>query len=172
MSDDHLIRDAGNDLVEYARNFGEEETRSLTELLFPAIFLASKRMSSRAISRWLKENKGIKFSATSVAKALRNQERYFENIADRAFPIAEHVANSLGLDVAELLTEETPPPDLLAQEQMPTVIDGDHYHDLRNYLDSAISQLREDWFNLDREIRYRALQYFDFSDATEHDDEN
>ena len=170
MTEDHSIRDAGNDLIEYSKNFGEEETRSLTELLFPSIFTASKRMSARAISRWFEENKGIKFSAASVSKALRNQERYLEKIADRVQPIAEHVAKTLEVDVAELLTEKTPPPDVLREMQGHSAIDADHYLELESYLNRSINELRKEWFSLDGEIRVRSLSYFDFYNS--NDDES
>lgn len=172
MTEDYFIRDAGKDLVDYSQNYGEEDSRSLTELLFPSIFIASKRMSARAISRWLEENKSIKFSAASVAKAIRNQERYFESIADRVQPLAEHISHSLGLDPRDLLEGKTPPPSFLLDEEGTNALDADHYFELSTYIREAASKLEEEWFSLDREIRFRSLSYFDFPSSSEDRNED
>jgi hypothetical protein len=172
VSLDHQIRQAGDDLVEYSQNFGEEETRSLTDLLFPSIFIASKRMSARAINRWLEEHQGIKFSAASVAKALRSQGQHFKQIADRVQPLAEHIALSCGVAPMDLLLENTPPLDLLMELSDPHAVNADHYLKINGYIESAANDLRKEWVSLDREIRFRCLYYFEFEpEETNTDDE-
>ncbi|XHR28229.1 MAG: hypothetical protein ACFUZC_20160 [Chthoniobacteraceae bacterium] len=82
------IYQIGSELVDYSRTAAEFSARGLVAEMFPFIYEASKRMSARAISRWLKETKGIKVSDVSIAKALRTPEKYWEALADEVEPLA------------------------------------------------------------------------------------
>ena len=71
------IFEIGADLSKAAREM-PMQPRGLVEDLFPFIYEASRRISTRAISRWLESEHGVKLSAVTIAKALRNSERHWE----------------------------------------------------------------------------------------------
>lgn len=99
MTMDSEIADIGNELVRVAEEDAEfSAQRGLVDELFPYIYRASKRMSTRAISRWLKEAKNIKLSAATIAKALRESDRYWIAFFDEVEAAADIVARAHGWD--------------------------------------------------------------------------
>lgn len=101
------IKRIGQELVEGAER--EEEfsaQRGLVDELFPYIYRASKRMSTRAISRWLKEQQNISLSAVTIAKALRESERYWVAFLDEVEPAAEIVARAHDIACGRRLLED------------------------------------------------------------------
>lgn len=67
------IRDIGKALVEQAEN-KPSSARGMVDELFPYIYAASKRMSARAISRWLEEKQQMKLSYTTISKVLKEAD--------------------------------------------------------------------------------------------------
>ncbi|MDF1658695.1 MAG: hypothetical protein P1U58_13860 [Verrucomicrobiales bacterium] len=103
--DEYSLKSAGEELAKFADAISQLESRSRSEILFPYIFFASKKMSSRAISRWLSDERGIDFSAASVAKTLRECDKYFALIAERAHILAEHLAEQFDGCAEEILCQ-------------------------------------------------------------------
>lgn len=157
MDEFFYLRDAGRDLAEFAYQIPEDLARSRSEILFPFIYIASKKMSSRAISRWLTEEKGVDFSAASVAKLLRESARYFQFIVDRVQPLAEHIAAQVGVDAETLLF--TPFGTDLAEKGLREDFPG---VEAFAYSGRVLSELHDEWFDLDEEIRFRCKPYFTF----------
>lgn len=56
-------------------------------------------MSTRALSRWLQDTHNIKLSAVSIAKALRESEKYWEARADSIEQAARAVENVTGVSI-------------------------------------------------------------------------
>lgn len=158
MDEKFYLRDAGRDLVDYAHKIPEEEARSRSETLFPFIYQASKKMSSRSIARWLSDEKGIDFSAASVAKVLRESARYFRLITDRVQPLAEHFAAQVSVDAESLLFTEQG--EEIAERDLRANFPGIEAFE---YADRVLSELQDEWFSLDEEIRFRCRPYFDFT---------
>lgn len=159
------LREAGTQLAEFADMISKEESRTRSEVLFPYIFLASKKLSSRAISRWLSEKKGIDFSAASVAKILRESDKYFRLIAEGVQPLAEHVSAQFGGDAEELLLQPW------GQDRLNDQINKSHPgEEAIGYTMKVLNELREEWFNLDEEIRFRCRPFFEFDTPTETQD--
>ena len=76
------IRDIGKSLVEQAEN-KPSSARGMVDELFPYIHTASKRMSARAISKWLEEKQQVKLSYTTVSKVLKEaDERMLKHFRD------------------------------------------------------------------------------------------
>ena len=146
----NAVKELGAKLVQDSKLNDELCTqRGLIFQLFPFIFEASKRMSCRAIVRWL-EAYGTKLSLATVAKALRNPRVYWQEIYDDVEPAALIVAEAHDLKVRGLLADHelffnlvhdrnTFPSmeDKLPHETSESVYD--------QYLD-ACSKLQEDWF--------------------------
>lgn len=165
--EDRQTSDAGRELAKYAQMLPEEEVRSRTELLFPYIYEASKKMSVRAISSWLETEKGIKFSAPSVSKLLRNQERHFRQIAERIQPVSERLSNTLGLEIGDLLFGE---PEILdACEPKIASASAAHAQAAYSQLTELKDRLHREWHCLSTDVQLRAFQHFEFE--TEGDDE-
>ena len=60
----------GLKLVGHSKSTEFSANRGLVIEMFPFIFEASQRMSARAISRFLKEEQGVKLSYVTITKAL------------------------------------------------------------------------------------------------------
>ena len=98
------ISEIGASLVAHSQE-QEISGRGLVTSLFPYIYTASKRMSTRAISVFLQEEHGVKLSAVTIAKALREPEKHALGILESVEPAARIVA--AGLDVSpESLLED------------------------------------------------------------------
>ena len=119
--------------------------------LFPFIYEASKRMSARAIVRWL-DAYGTKVSLATVAKALRTPKIYWQEIYEDIEPAALVVAEAHNLEVRSLLAshelffnlvqEQNTFPNLTGRR--PRENPKERYD---GYLD-ACAKLQEDWFCL------------------------
>lgn len=166
MDENSYIQKAGRDLVRFAYQIPDDFARSRSEILFPFIYVASKKMSSRAISRWLSDEKGVDFSAASVAKLLRESARYFQFIVDRVQPLAEHIAAQVGVDAETLLF--TPFGSDLAEKGLREGFPG---FEAFEYSDRVLSELNDEWFDLDEEIRFRCKPYFTFEPDDSSTDE-
>lgn len=93
----------GNELIKASKE--SSSARGLVEELFPYIYVASKRMSVRAISRWLDETRNIKISHVSISKALKNSDKHFEAILDNIWPAAKVAGQLLNKTAPEVLFE-------------------------------------------------------------------
>jgi len=67
------IKNVGEALLNHAEAV-ESSRRGVADDLFPYIYVAAKKMSTRAISRWLEETQGIKLSAATISKVLRESD--------------------------------------------------------------------------------------------------
>jgi hypothetical protein len=105
MEEEITLNQIGPGLLEGSRD-AEFSARGVLPALFPYIHAAADRMSTRAISRWLQEAHGIKLSAVSIAKALRNPEKYWEAFADEIEPVARAVESVSGVAMESFLYDE------------------------------------------------------------------
>lgn len=92
----------GADLVEAAKS-QTHDSMPLSTRLFPYIFIASRRMSLRAISRWLQETYGVSLSAAAISRALNSPELHLERLAESIAAPARYVAAAYGFDTLNLL---------------------------------------------------------------------
>jgi hypothetical protein len=145
-------KEVGDDLVQYAKNAEFCAQRGVLDELFPYIFLASKRLSSRAISLWLKEEKGIKLSFVSIAKALRNADKYWAEIVEAIEPAARLVERAHSVKHEEFLCNrdlfenlKTSPPTLSGNTEQ-------NVHFAHNDYESALAFLENNWFCYDDDV--------------------
>lgn len=92
----------GAELVATAKS-QTQDSMPLSTKLFPYIFIASRRMSLRAISRWLQENHGVSLSAAAISRALNSPELHLERLAESIAAPARYVATAYGFDTLNLL---------------------------------------------------------------------
>ena len=135
--------DIGKELVEASKS--ASSARGMVEELFPWIYVASKRMSLRAISRWLEETKDLKISHVSIAKALKNADEHFEAILDNVWPSAVTIGKELDITPVEVLfdmpsadgVKDWNDPDAIASliDRKPTANLDDYSDAILNYTD-------------------------------------
>jgi hypothetical protein len=151
------IQELGWKLMEDSREDEEfSAQRGLINELFPFIYEASKRMSSRAISRWLAAN-DVKLSAVTIAKALRDPKPYWQELLEEMEAPGRIVANAYGLDVNELIGSRELF-DHFAQES-PTVqaVTREGCEDSLGEIRGATNLLQLKWFSLPETIREACL---------------
>jgi predicted nucleic acid-binding protein len=144
MSIDPYVEEIGEALVmsaEQDESFSKQRGR--VDELFPYIYRASKRMSTRAISRWLMEARNVKLSAVTIAKALRESDRYWLSYYDEVEPASGIVARAYGFDDGRQLLEDE---DLFARVTgTPPAVSGPDGLDEYN---GAVHIVLSQWFNL------------------------
>jgi len=151
----------GRDLVEYSKHAEFSAQRGLLEELFPHIYLASKRLSCRAISRWLAEERNVKLSYVSVGRALRNAEYYWRVMAEEIEPAARAFAEAHDADQNEVLMQRERFEALcLEQPRLCPVGEGSAAvgKALREY-EQAREKLRQEWFVHDDEVLAHCEKY-------------
>lgn len=99
------IEQIGAELVEASKS-QTEHSLPLSTKLFPYIYVASRRMSLRAISRWLEDNHGCSLTAASISRALSSPELHLERFADSLVGPVRYVAKAYGFEPLQLLFGE------------------------------------------------------------------
>ena len=146
------IKELGAKLVQDAKLNAESAIqRGVIHQLFPYIYEASKRMSARAICRWLEAN-GTKLSIGTVAKALKNPQIYWQEIFEDIEPAAIIFAEAHDLEVRDLLANHEQFFDLVHDKNTFPTMEGRLPHESEQdlydeYLD-ACARLQEDWFSM------------------------
>lgn len=150
----------GDGLVEYAHEAEFTAQRGLIDELFPFIFVASKRMSLRAITRWLEENHQIQISVNALSKAMRRQDDYWRKLLEDVEPAIRIVAEAYGLPASDVLerfelfeTLEVSEPKIIAS-------DTEEAQDYLFELGSAFGVIRNRWFSLPEEARKQCRRHF------------
>jgi CRISPR/Cas system-associated endonuclease Cas1 len=163
----------GDELVDYAEHTAEfTAKRGLLDELFPFIYVASRRMSLRAICRWLEETKRIKISVNAVSKAMRNQEAFWRDLADEICPAARTFAEGYDKHPLSVLDNE----DFFASLEGSTPsVAGETPEEIENELDrvkDAEITLRDRWYNLPQEARTQCWRYIAGEFAETADDKS
>ena len=147
------LDEIGEKLVDYAVEHAEFTKREgVIDRLFPYVFKASRRMSTRAISSWLQAEYKIKLSATTIAKALRESDRYWQAIYDDSEPDGRRVAAAYDVNVSDLLRDE----DLfeVLRRNPPKAFSGDEAEEIKYAGDALAAK----WFRrLDVDARNECL---------------
>lgn len=129
--------------------------------LFPFIYTASKRMSGREISEFLEKEHGVSISQPTLARALKNPQKYADDFAIRIFPAASYVKFSYDLKgVADALNCFEGFLDFLLEEREPQspgfrseAEDAYHVSSAR----TAVLELKQTWFPVHPEFRKMAM---------------
>jgi hypothetical protein len=120
--------------------------------IFPYVFQASERMSARAISKWLDERHHIYLSPVTIAKALREAERYWGLFFDRIYPSACAFQSAVGARMEQFLFDRQTFEQLLKQgpkrRPAPNAAPALKLRAALDY-DSARRTLLNDWFAMD-----------------------
>lgn len=163
------LKELGAKLVEDAKlNEFFSVQRGLINELFPFIYEASKRMSSRGISRWLEAN-GTKLSPATVAKALRNPGLYWQEMWDEIEPSALIFERAHNVEAKEFLKNADVFHMLAAQPPTLHAQSDDGIGDAFGEYDSARAKIEEDWFSMPATAIEACLSSADFGDKKSAD---
>lgn len=141
------IREIGSELRRYAEEEAEfSAQRGCIDDLFPYIWSASKRMSTRAISRWLKAAHNIKLSAATIAKSLRETDESWNKFFERVEPSADIVARAHKYESGrDLLKEDLEHGVFNFVVSNPPMVSGERGYDEYG---NALTVLQELWFGV------------------------
>jgi hypothetical protein len=156
----HDLKEIGQSLVEHAITTAEfSKQRGLTDELFPYIFQASRRMSTRAISAYLMEQHKVKLSAVTIAKALREADKHWLSLYDSLEPDARIVADAQGIGSASQVLKMKAEIFDMMSKQVPTLAtcDTDQGWAKRDEYDGAVQTLWDEWFSFDDALRDTCL---------------
>lgn len=142
----------GTALIEHSKEQFTAQ-RSIIGEWFPYIYVASRRMSLRAISRWLKDEQGIKLSVVAIARAMHNEERHWRELAEDIEPAARVFAEAHNAYPAEILSRQELFEALeLKPPRLTTPPDGGVPAEYDDYLNAG-RVLRNRWFAYPEEVR-------------------
>lgn len=160
MKPEFVISNIGAELVGVSQKLERSPGELLGEL-FPYVYEASRRMSTRAMSAWLKENHGMEISQPTLSRALRNPEKYWQAFAEYIEPWARRVEEAIPATMQDFLfddrvfthfVEELPPSDAFDA-------DSDEAAEFAN-VEGAVQFLEQKWFALSHESRLQCRRYF------------
>ena len=171
MDPDIPTKAIGAELVQAAGEWERSPGEILTEL-FPYVFEASKRMSTREISRWLEESHAIKISQPTVSRALRNTDKYWQTFAESLEPHARIVERACPVAMKDFMRDESLFNCVTQEENVQfSGINGEEALADRSEVVEAIHFLRDHWFCLSAATRANMHRYFE-EEEEEAQDEN
>jgi hypothetical protein len=148
----------GNSLIEHVRDAAASRP-GIIEELFPYIVQASKKISVRAISRFLEEKHGVKVSYVTVGRALRDPLKYWNLYYNRVEEQAWIVAETHSKNLKDFISEPEKYQAML-EEKPVYICDGpEEIFEAQLAYDNAVADLDQKWFCLDEKILEEARQY-------------
>ncbi|VGO21719.1 hypothetical protein [Pontiella sulfatireligans] len=167
---DNEFTDMGKELVEQSKEVST--ARGIMDELFPYIYVASRRMSLRAISRWLEENKNVKISHVSISKALKDSESYFIKVLEEIVPPARFLADQGEISIETILFDADALDYVIQTKfrQQPEPNDKAGWT-LYYEGDTAGYILENCWFNLPEEFRAECKRFGQIINEEDYDEE-
>jgi hypothetical protein len=150
----------GRSLQAFSKDAEFTARRGVVAELYPYIVAASKRMSARAISRFLEEEFEVKVSAVTVAKAIRNPKKYWMFFFDTLEPYCRRIEEAHHLPLEAFLFQEEFFEQCCNEEPkyvnaaVPEVAE----ERTEDYWE-AVRIVQEKWYGLDEELRHEAKTY-------------
>jgi hypothetical protein len=125
--------------------------------LFPFIVGASKRMSARAISRFLEKEQGVKLSSVTITRALNDPQKSWNLFFDTIEPSARLFAKGETAPMKDFLFREK---YLLKLVKNP-IVKAVAKILVPDDVAQAVAILRNKWYVIDLEIRLIARPYIE-----------
>lgn len=129
--------------------------------LFPFIYTASKRMSGREISEFLEKDHGINISQPTIARALKEPEKYVDQYANKIAISTNNVREFYKLSGPSEILRSGAEFIKFLNDQEPCETFG--YSDtqeayFRKLAKDSVQDLIENWFPIDTELRQMAFE--------------
>jgi hypothetical protein len=154
----------GQSLLEFSKEAEFSARRGVVADLYPYVVAASKRMSARAITKFLEKEHEVKISAVTVAKAIRNPKKYWLFFYDTIEPYADRIQDAHNVAVESFLFDEKVFKHFCGTGDAPKHLaarDRDDYETALEEYHEAVAILNEKWFGLDEELRREAQIYIE-----------
>jgi hypothetical protein len=167
-------QDIGKRLVEYSLEAEAfSANRGVMDEFFPYIYEASRRMSLRAIGRWLLAEHQISISPNTLARAMRNPEKYWIQILEDLEPSVWIVARAHDASPSFVLSSVDVIQQLSSRTPTFSVGDGSAERSLEEY-DKAVEAVRAFWSGMPVNALKDCLAYVGkvFEEDTETGAEN
>jgi hypothetical protein len=160
MNEQIELSASGQALVDFAKS-QPHSARGAVSDLFPYIYEAAGRMSTRAIAAFLKEEQRVAISPSTVLRALRQPDAYFDEYLDELEIALEVLKDTYGEEEAlDLLTDEQ---KFREEDAKPPAVAGSSSEDTgeaQSALERALSTLRGSWWIGGPRYRREALKRF------------
>lgn len=141
-------KDIGKELLDHSTTEGSN-VKGMLEELFPYIYAASERMSTRKISEWLEENHGITISYSSIAKSLQKSEEYIGKAASEyygdAVALQTYLPREMNCSGVEVFASSSLATSLL--------VDRGLMGDFSDFGESILRWMQDSWFVLPKQYR-------------------
>lgn len=165
------MKKVGAGLVEHAGK-SPVTARGALEDLFPFIYLASKRMSTRAISEWLEKENNVRISHNTIAIALRNSSEHFEQIVENVYSAANTLEIHCNYDANIIDSSKL---SFLFHEERFEHITRNMTVDIGGSINigtilHAVQKIRDEWFSLPKEVREQCENIFIDRDTQNYDE--
>ncbi len=147
----------GQKLLAHSKAAEFSAKRGLVVELFPFIFGASERMSSRAISHFLETEQGIKLSSVTINKALKDPAKNWNLFFDMIEPAARDWERSELVRMKNFLFEKKYLPEPIKNKFLNKTLKKI----LPTEWVNTVVTLREKWFSIDYETRLKARPYIE-----------
>jgi hypothetical protein len=144
--------DVGQKLLAHSKEAEFTAKRGLVVDLFPFIYGASRRMSARAISRFLEKEHGFPLSSVTITKALNDPAKYWQLFFDQIEPHARVWEKDEKIPMKDFLFREKYFPEPFESR----VIQAAAKMMVKPEVIQAVRVLRDKWFSIDYETRLRA----------------
>lgn len=168
--DSPSLASIGNELLEHADLVGEPIRLPITTQLFPYLLLAARKMTTREMSAWLEQTRGIKLSNVAISKGLKRPELHLKRLAEFVqFPASFLSAVYRRLSVESILYGEDQGTGRTTLEEVADNI----FHDPEGVSESiqgALDTINEVWAPIPVEVKYMCRPYFDFAAEKADDD--
>jgi hypothetical protein len=164
--DHEPLSSVGSDLVSHANEFGSPNRLPLITQLFPFLFLASRRMTTREMSDWLSKEKGVSLSAPMITKGLKRPDLHLKRIVEHVQPLAAFVCAVHERDVDGLLFGDDPYKRCSELQAFADEIWGAPDEATTDSVREAVSSLIESWAPIPDEVKIMTRRFFDFSNTS------
>lgn len=149
---------SGEALVEHAQE-RLRATRGTVADLFPYIYEAAGRMSTRAIAAFLQTEQRIALSPSTVLRAVRHADEYFDDYLDEVEAALETLKETYGAEgVMGLIEDEE---EFRAQHSHPPLVAQGNPREcweLQHPLEEALQTLADSWWVGGPRYRREALR--------------
>jgi hypothetical protein len=147
----------GPKLLAHSKSAEFTARRGLVVELFPFIFGASERMNAKAISAFLEKEQGIKLSAVTINKALKDPAKNWNLFFDQIEPAARIIAKGETAPMKDFLFREK----YFWKQVKHPIIKAAAKMLLSEDVSRAIGILRSKWYVIDLEVRVKAQPFLE-----------
>jgi hypothetical protein len=147
----------GPKLLAHSKSAEFTARRGLVVELFPFIFGASERMNAKAISAFLETEQGIKLSAVTINKALKDPAKNWNLFFDLIEPAARTFAKDETVPMKDFLFREK----YFWKQTKNPIIKAAAKVMISDDVSQAIGILRGKWYAIDWEVRLKARPYLE-----------